>query len=45
MSKAPIMSEDMLLPAGSSAAPMLSRMIATPATRVPRARILSDNPR
>ena len=42
ISSPPIMSEEMALPAGSSAAPALSRMMTIPATRMPRARVLSD---
>jgi hypothetical protein len=41
ISRPPIMSDEMPLSAGSSAAPALSRMIATPATRMPRVRVRS----
>ena len=42
ISSAPIMSEEMLLPAGRKAAPTLRRMIAMPATREPRRAMRSD---
>ena len=45
ISRPPIMSDEMLLPAGRRAAPTPSSMIAIPATREPRARMRSDNPR
>ena len=41
ISSAPIMSDDIRLPAGSRIAPALSRMIAIPATRSARARLRS----
>src|SRR5437868_6073784 len=43
-SNAPRMSEEMLLPAGIKAAPIPRKMIARPATAMPRARARADQP-
>ncbi len=45
ISNAPIMSDEIRLPAGSRSAPALRKMIAMAATRSPRARVRSESDR